>query len=311
MSARFERVAILGLGLLGGSVALATRRAGLARVIVGAARRRAPLEAALARGVVDEIGDVESAVPGADLVVLATPIGAMPKLLEQAGPHFRQGALVTDLGSVKAAVCELVPRLLPPGVSFVGAHPMAGSHDVGVEHARADLFDGACCVIAEAAETDPQARDRISEFWRELGAEIVFREPEAHDAEVAWVSHVPHLLAFAFADATREASDAARGLAGSGFRDFTRIAKSDPDMWAEILSVNRKSIAQPLDAFAQSLSELARAVEAGDTAALEQLLSRARSALSGPGTSPESDTTATSGGEDPEIRAASVRGGHS
>jgi prephenate dehydrogenase len=311
VSQPFERVAILGLGLLGGSVALAARRAGVANTIVGAGRRRAPLEAALARGVVDEIGDVETAVPGADLVLLATPIGAMERVLEQARPHFREGAIVSDLGSVKRPVCETVPPLLPPGVHFVGAHPMAGGHEVGVAHARVDLFDGARCVLSELPDTDARALGSVAMFWRALGAEVCFRDPESHDAEVGWVSHVPHLLAFAFSDAIRNAPDPARALAGSGFRDFTRIAKSDPAMWAEILCVNRNAITEPLKAFGQSLSELARAVEEGDAELLEEMLSRARSALSDSGAVPESDPTTTSGGEDPEIRAASVRGGHS
>jgi cyclohexadieny/prephenate dehydrogenase len=307
----FERVAILGLGLLGGSVALAARRAQVATTIVGAGRRRAPLEAALARGVVDEVGDVESAVPGADLVVLATPIGAMPRVLEQARPHFRDGAIVTDLGSVKRSVCELVPPLLPDGVHFVGAHPMAGGHEVGVAHSRVDLFDGARCVVSELPDTDARALGSVAMFWRALGAEVCFRDPESHDAEVAWVSHVPHLLAFAFADAIRSAPAASRELAGSGFRDFTRIANSDPEMWAEILCVNRSATAEPLKAFGQSLAKLARAVEEGDSEILLQMLSSARSALSDSGAVPESGPTTTSGGEDPEIRAASVRGGHS
>ena len=311
MSRLFERVAILGLGLLGGSVALAARRADVAGTIVGAGRRRAPLEAALARGLVDEIGDVQSAVSGADLVVLATPIGAMRKVMEQARPHLRERAIVSDLGSVKAGVCAAIPRLLPPGVRFVGAHPMAGGHDVGVAHARVDLFDGARCVLTQLPDTDLEARDRVAEFWRALGSEVCFRDPDPHDVEVGWISHAPHLLAFAFADAMRDAPSSARELAGSGFRDFTRIAHSDPAMWAEILSVNRNAITEPLKAFGQSLAKLARAVEEGDSEALEQMLSRARSALSDSGAVSESDPTTTSGGEDPEFRAASVRGGHS
>ncbi len=311
MTHRFERVAVLGLGLLGGSVALAARRGGVARVIVGAGRRQASLEAALERGVVDEIGDVESAVRGADLVVLATPVGAMSRVLEQAAPQLREGAIVTDLGSVKGAVVHALPALLPPGVTFVGAHPMAGSHELGVAHARADLFDGTCCVIMDLPDTDPVASERVAGFWRALGSEVLFRNPQSHDEQAAWISHVPHLLAFAFAGAMADAPRGASELVGAGLRDFTRIARSDPEMWAEILSVNRKALSAPLDAFAESLGRIARAAEEGDADALEQLLSRARSALSPAGTVPADDTTVTSGGDGPEPAAVPVRGGHS
>jgi prephenate dehydrogenase len=276
----FERVAILGLGLLGGSVALAARHTGAARSVAGAGRRRGPLEYARERGIVDEIGDVASAARGADLVLLATPVSSMPSVLEEISPHLARGAIVTDVGSVKGTVAATLPGLLPDGVSFVGSHPMAGSHLKGVEHARADLFRGACCVLTPVAETPPAALARLRQFWETLGARVLERGPSEHDEQVAWISHAPHALAFAFAHAMRAIPRTAGELAGSGIRDFTRIARSDAALWSDILSANHKSLAAPLERFRQSLAELALAIEAGDADKVEHFLASAAEGLS-------------------------------
>jgi prephenate dehydrogenase len=275
---RFERVAVLGLGLLGGSVALATKTRGVAACVVAATRKRDVLEAALRRGAIDEAAGFDEAVDGADLVVLATPVFAMAELLRAVAPHLRQGALVTDVGSVKATLAETLPGLLPRGAHYVGAHPMAGSHQRGFEHARADLFEGAPCIVGR--DSDLRARDRVCDFWRALGARVLLRDPTDHDAEVAWMSHVPHVLAFAFARALAGAPPGAHEVAASGFRDFTRIAQSDPGLWGDILTANRKAIVAPLQAVAESLAELGRAIEAGDADAVERWIGEARGALS-------------------------------
>jgi len=316
MTRPFERLAIVGLGLLGGSVALAARRAGVARWIVAAGRRPAPLEQALADGVVDEVADLAGAIRGADLVVLATPVGLMGRLVEDAAPYFAAGALVTDVGSVKETLAETLPGVLPPGVHYVGAHPMAGSHERGVGHARADLFDGACCVVTPFADTDPEALERVSGFWRALGARVTLRDPALHDAHVAWVSHVPHVLAFAFAHALGRAPEGAGEMAGSGLRDFTRIAHSDAELWSEILSINRKALVGPLQTFSRSLEELAAVIDEGDTDAQESFLAIAHQALAevAPGrreSAPVSEReNARSGGDNPEIQAGPEEAGH-
>lgn len=276
----FERVAVLGLGLLGGSLAVAAKQRGIARCVVGSARRPGPLQAALRDGIVDEIANPLDAVSGADLIVLATPVSSMPAVLSQVAPALAPNALVTDVGSVKAILTETLPGLLPPGVTFVGAHPMAGSHNTGVEHASADLFEGACCVLTPLADTPPAAVERVEQFWQALGARVVRRDPEAHDAEVAWTSHLPHILAYAFARSLERAPDTAAELAATGFADFTRIAQSDAALWGDILSANRKAIAGPLQAFGAALSELAAAIEGGDTDAQENFLACAREQLS-------------------------------
>lgn len=274
--APFERLAVLGLGLLGGSVAAAAKQRGLAREVVGAARRSAPLERALAAGLVDSVATPEQAVRGADLVVLGTPVGSMNQVVSNVASSLSSGCLVTDVGSVKGSVIETIPGLLPDGVEFVGAHPMAGSHLRGPDHARADLFEGATCVVTPRAGQDQAAVERVETFWRDLGARVVRRSPAVHDEEVAWVSHLPHLLAFAFADALNAAPDRVGTLAGGGFRDFTRIAQSDAELWGEILSLNGKALSGPLNHFSASLAKLARALEEGDDESLEKLLNQAR-----------------------------------
>ena len=276
MKPRFRRLAVLGLGLLGGSVAAAARERNVAETVVGFARRPEPLARARERGLVDGVArDAAEAVRGADLIVLATPVRAMAGVLEKAAPAMTAPALVTDVGSVKGRLVETLPGLLPPGVDFVGSHPMVGSHETGVDFARGDLFEGGCCVVTPTASSEPGARDRLVEFWRSLGARVCLRAPDSHDIEVAWVSHLPHVLAFAYAHALRSAPDTALELSGSGFQDFVRIARSDSEQWADILGMNREALAQPLEAFGGALRELARAIQSCDTAGQERILASA------------------------------------
>jgi cyclohexadieny/prephenate dehydrogenase len=299
-----ERLAILGLGLLGGSVGLAARARGVARSVVGASRSRETLARARARGVVDlAVADPREAVEGADLVILATPPFSMAGLVREIAPRLRPGTLVSDVGSVKGMLAETLPGCLPPGVAFVGAHPMAGGHARGLEHARADLFAGAVCVVAPGSGAERGSVDRLRAFWEALGARVVLRDPATHDAEVAWVSHLPHALAFAFASALTGAPPGAAEVSGPGFRDFTRIAHGDPELWSEILAANRKALAGPLQAVAARLAELVRELETGDAEALERLLTEARGALAG-FTARAAGPDARSGGANPEIPAA-------
>lgn len=294
-----RRLAILGLGLLGGSIALAARSRGIAAQVVGSGRSRASVAAADRSGAFDAVVEVDAAVRDADLVVLATPVSAMAGVLRRAASSLAPGCVVTDVGSVKGVVTETLPGLLGPGASFVGSHPMAGSHERGMGHARADLFENAVCIVTPTAGSDASAVAKVEAFWAGLGARVARLDPESHDAAVAWVSHVPHALAFAFAAALHDAPPGATDLAGPGFRDFTRIARSDAELWSEILTLNRKALAGPLQRFSQRLAELGRALEAGDSDAVARLLSEARAQLAPASEGLESK--ARSGGEKPEI----------
>ena len=271
----FRRLAILGLGLLGGSVAMAARKRGLAATVVGAGRRRGPLEYALAEGLVDEIGDSVSAVADADFVILATPVSSMAGVVRSVAPHLAPGVIVTDVGSVKGPLSESLSGLLPEGAIFIGSHPMAGSHLKGVEHAREDLFEDACCLVTPTDSTPADAVERVKQFWAALGSRVLSRSPSDHDEQAAWGSHAPHVLAFAFAHALGAAPLASSEMTGSGFRDFTRIARSDSELWGDILSANQKSLAPSLEAIARSLSALSKAIERGDVDQVEQFLASA------------------------------------
>jgi cyclohexadieny/prephenate dehydrogenase len=276
----FERVAVVGLGLLGGSVAGAARKRGVAKRVVGISRGGDTAAAAVAAGLADEAThDLAAGVTGAELVVLCTPVAAMAGMLRRAAPHLRAGALVSDVGSVKGPLVETLPGLLPAGAHYVGAHPMAGSHETGLRHASPDLFEGAVCVLTPTATTEPAALARVRAFWAGLGARVVERDPAAHDAEVAWVSHLPHALAFGYAASLAQAPEASFALAAGGFRDFTRIAGSDPELWADILVSNQKALAGPLAAAARSLARLGEALEASDLESVHRLLAAAREAL--------------------------------
>jgi prephenate dehydrogenase len=293
-----ERVAVVGLGLLGGSVAAAARSRGAARRVVGISRLRETAAAALRRGIVDEAGtDLARGVAGADLVVLATPLAAMPELVRQAGPALAEGCVVTDVGSVKGSLADILPGLLPPGASYVGAHPMAGSHRRGLEAARADLFEGAPCVVTPTPAAPPAAVARVRRFFAALGARVLERDPARHDEQTGWISHLPHALAFAYARALADAPDGAGALRGAGFRDFTRIAHSDPELWAGILCANRKALAGPLARAGAQLAELSRSVEQGDVETVERFLAQAHESLA------RFADDARSGGEDPETPA--------
>lgn len=293
-----ERVAVVGLGLLGGSIAAAARARRAAAQVVGVARHRETAAAALRLGFVDEAThDIARGVAGAQLVVLATPLGAMPELLRRAAPHLAEGCVVTDVGSAKGGLGETLPGLLPPGAHYVGAHPMAGSHQRGLGAARADLLEGAACAIAPGPAVPAPAVARVSDFFAALGARIRVRDAAQHDIEVGWISHLPHALAFAYAHALADAPASAAELSGPGFRDFTRIARSDPELWAEILCANRKALAGPLGRTAQRLAELAHALEQGELDSIERFLATARESLA------RFADDARSGGENPEISA--------
>lgn len=302
MTPLFERIAVVGLGLLGGSVVLAAKSRGIAATVAGVTRRAETLKAALRSGAVDQAGsDLADGVRGAELVVLGTPVYAMAEVLRKAAPHLREGALVTDVGSVKGVLAESLPGILPAGATYVGSHPMAGSHHTGFAHATPDLFDDAVCIVSPNPGTPRPQVERVASFWSALGATVLERDPAVHDLEVGWVSHVPHAVAFAFAQALATAPPGAALVKGSGFRDFTRIALSDPEIWADILVSNRKAIAGPLREVAAQIGRLGRLLEAADAEAAERFITAAREHLGG------GANHARSGGANPEIQAVSEK----
>jgi prephenate dehydrogenase len=271
-----ERLAVVGVGLLGGSVALAARAGGVAREIVGVGRSRERLEGPLRAGLVDRVSvDVAEGVAGADCVVLAATVLANERLLDTVWDAAPAAALVTDVGSTKRGIVAAAERLAAKRpLAFLGSHPMAGSEKSGWEIARADLFRGATVIVTPTDATEPRAAKGVTALWEALGARVSALDPETHDRVVAAISHLPHVAAWALVDAVGRFEPGALAFAARGFKDTTRIAASDPDVWGEILLSNRDAIRASLTALRAALDDLERLLAAGDAAGLEALLAR-------------------------------------
>lgn len=269
-----ERLAIVGIGLLGGSAAKAARAGRLAREIVGIGRDRGRLEPAVADGTLDRATtDLREGLAGADLVILAAPVLTNEALLERTWPLADANAIVTDVGSTKAGLVRTARRLARTRpLAFVGSHPMAGSEQSGYGIARADLFRGATVIVTPTDTTEPRAVKTVSAFWEAAGARVATLEPETHDRVVAAISHLPHLVADALVDAVRRFEPGALEFAARGFKDTTRIAASDPVMWQEIFHGNRESLLASVQAFREALEVLEALVRRDDPAALRATL---------------------------------------
>lgn len=271
---RFKHVTVIGVGLLGGSAALAIKAHDSRVKIAGVGRRRASLDAAMQAGAIDSAHlDVEQAVAETDLVILATPVGVFEKYLRAVAGLLPARALVTDVGSTKSGVVRAAERVLGKGGPFVGSHPMAGGEAKGVAFARADLFAGATCIITPTDDTPARAAGRIERFWQTLGMRTVRMSPAAHDRVTARVSHLPHVLAGLLMLLPRKSD---LGVAATGFRDATRLAGGDPEMWRDILVTNRKQVLAAIDEFDDSLMNLRDLVELADAPGIEKFLAAAK-----------------------------------
>jgi len=275
-----QRLTIVGVGLLGGSVAKAVRSGGLAREIVGVGRDEARLGTALRDGALDRVTtDLEAGVRDADFVLLAVPVLAVEALLPRVWWAAPDGATVTDVASTKAGIVRVADQLAARrALAFVGSHPMAGSERSGYGVARADLFRAATVILTPTDRTEPRAVKAVTEFWEAMGARVSARDAPTHDQAVAAISHLPHLVACALVDGVTRFEPAALELAARGFKDTTRIAASDPDVWTEIFLANRAALATSLDAFRRALAELERCVTRGSAAELRAALARIKAA---------------------------------
>ena len=272
---RFSHIAIIGVGLLGGSIGLALRAAGSTASIVGYSRRRETLEKAVQYGVVDRWTlDIQEAVTQADLVILCTPVGLFADLLTQMCPALAKGVIITDVGSTKRTVVAAATRILPDTCAFVGSHPMAGSEKRGVEYARADLFHGATCIVTPTAACRSADVRAVEEIWEMLQMRVVRLSPEEHDAAVSDISHLPHVLAAALVSMQ---SYSAMPLAGKGFLDTTRVASGDIAMWRDILLDNRDNVKASLDRLQREIATLRRLLAPSKSEALSQWLALAAS----------------------------------
>lgn len=264
----------MGVGLLGGSVALAAKAADESVRVIGVGRRQSSLDRALAVGAIDQATtDTATGVRGSDLVILATPLSSYGQHLLDMLPVLKRGALVTDVGSTKAGVVAQAEKILGPGGPFVGSHPMAGSERKGVEFARADLFVNRVCLLTPTARTPQAVLAAVEAFWEKLGALTLQMSPFQHDKAVARVSHLPHLLASLTVQIQKAGS---LDLAGAGFLDTTRVASGDPAMWREIVLSNRQAILSAIDDAQRQLQRLRGMIDASDERRLEQFLTQAK-----------------------------------
>ncbi|HVK12331.1 MAG TPA: prephenate dehydrogenase [Gemmataceae bacterium] len=269
----FDSLAIVGVGLIGGSVGLAAKARGAARHVVGIGRNAESLERAKTLGAIDEFTTDLVGVRSADLVVVCSPVDLIAKQVLDAARHAKPGAIFTDAGSTKANIVRDVDRELPGGVRFVGTHPLAGSEKQGADNARADLFAGRVCVLTPSAKTDPAAAERVHLFWQTLGMVVKRLTPEEHDLALATTSHLPHFVAALLAGSLPEQW---RAFTATGFRDTTRIAAGDPGLWTAIARENAVALAYTLDQFAGRLHELRTAVLNQDGDTLTRILADAK-----------------------------------
>lgn len=276
----FKRVAIIGVGLIGGSLGLSLRRHGLTGEVVGCGRSHVNLQDAVRVGAIDHFEmDPAAAADGADLVVLGVPVGGMPAVMQQIAPHLERHCLVTDVGSTKHGIAlaarqafgEALPR-------FVPGHPIAGTERQGAAAAMEDLFEGRRVILTPLAETDATALQRVRGLWEALGAVVTEMDTHHHDEVLAATSHLPHVLAYALVDqlAGMQEKREIFEYAAGGFRDFTRIASSSPEMWRDIVHANRDALLPVLDAFRSSLAVLRDAIEKDDEETLMQCFTRAK-----------------------------------
>ncbi len=277
----YNRVALIGLGLIASSLFWAMKRGGLAGEVTGYARSQATRDTARRIGLCDEVCDsVAEAVTGADLVILCVPVGAMGAVAAEMAPHLAPGATVTDVGSVKQEVIAAVGPHLPKSVHFVPGHPLAGTEHSGPESGFAELFENRWCLLVPVADSDPDAVARLRGLWEAMGANVEEMEPDHHDLVLAVTSHAPHLIAYTMvgvADDLRRVTDSeVIQYSAAGFRDFTRIAASDPTMWRDVFLTNKEATLEILGRFTEELFALQRAIRTGDGDHLHDYFTRTR-----------------------------------
>ncbi len=279
MSILINNVTIIGVGLIGGSLAKVLKGKGLSKEITGAGRSRETLELALRAGVIDRVSEgLSQSVEEADLVILASPVGAFEHIVAEICPRMKTGAILTDVGSVKGALVKRIEAMLPAGVHYVPGHPIAGKEKHGVAEATETLFRGAKCILTPTVKTDPQALEVMKALWSAAGANVVLMDADAHDHIFAAVSHLPHTAAFAMVNTVAEFNAGPENymsFSGAGFRDFTRIAASSPEMWRDVCLLNGENIIEMIEQYQSALNSIKKAIERRDADKLDALFQTA------------------------------------
>jgi cyclohexadieny/prephenate dehydrogenase len=277
----FKKIALIGFGLIGGSIARAARLQGLADEIVTTARSAKSRARVKELGIVDDVLETNAeAVKDADLVILCIPVGACGAVAQEIADHLKPGAIVSDVGSVKGAVVRDMAPHLPASAHFVPAHPVAGTENSGPDSGFAELFINRWCILTPPDGTDPNAVERLRAFWAGLGARVEIMTPDHHDLVLAITSHLPHLIAYTIVGTADELEGVTQSevlkFSAGGFRDFTRIAASDPIMWRDVFLTNKEAVLEMLGTFNEDLSKLTRAIRRGDGEALFEHFTRTR-----------------------------------
>jgi cyclohexadieny/prephenate dehydrogenase len=277
----FDRIALIGFGLIGGSIARAAREQGLAKEIVTTARSEKTRARVMELGIVDHVVETNAeAAEGADLVILCIPVGACGAVAAEIAGHLKPGAIVSDVGSVKAAVVKEMAPHLPAAAHFVPAHPVAGTEHSGPDSGFAELFINRWCILTPPEGAEPEAVEKLRAFWAALGARVEIMTPEHHDMVLAITSHLPHLIAYTIVGTADELEGVTQSevlkFSAGGFRDFTRIAASDPTMWRDVFLTNKDAVLEMLGTFNEDLSKLTRAIRRGDGEALFEHFARTR-----------------------------------
>lgn len=282
----YDRVTLIGLGLIGSSLGRAIKRGGLAGEVIGADRDEAVCARAKELGFVDSTStDMGKAAEGADLIILCTPVGSFGEIGKTLAPHLKAGATLSDVGSVKGVAFTALSALLPEGVHLIPAHPVAGTEKSGPDAGFAELFDGRWSIITPPEGADAAAVEKLTRFWEGCGSKVEVMSAEHHDLVLAITSHIPHLIAYNIvgtaADLETVTESEVIKYSAGGFRDFTRIAASNPDMWRDIFLANKDAVLEMLGRFSEDLSSLQRAIRWGDGDALHDLFSRTRAIRQG------------------------------
>ncbi len=273
----FDRVTVVGVGLIGASFALSLRQHGLCKSIIGYGRREENLKKAKERGIIDNYSlDVCKACEDADLILLATPVGIFKGITDKIKGSLKRGAMVTDVGSVKGRLVYELESLMPEGVYYIGSHPIAGSDRSGIDDAKADLFKDARCIITPTESSDTGTLQKVALLWESMGAKVEFMEPYKHDEIYAAVSHLPHVIAYNLVNTIRDVDSEFIKYAGQGFKDTTRIALSSPEMWRDIVIYNRENLIRLIDTFVGNLEKMKKLLEDADAEGIEQEFSKAQ-----------------------------------
>lgn len=275
----FKRMVIAGVGLIGGSLALVCKEKGIVSEIIGVGRSEGNLRDAVNLKAIDSYtSKIEDAVKGADIIVLATPVSSLIRLAKEMAPYLSPGAIVTDVGSVKGFVIE-IEKIIPSNTFFVGGHPIAGKEKSGVKAASPGIFHGSRCILTPTPKTNPDALSIIQSMWELSGARVICMEPERHDLIFAAVSHLPHVISYALVNTLLDLEKEEEGVisySAGGFRDFTRIAASHPEMWRDICLMNRENIIRMLERYEKSVERLKSLIIKGDADGLLAEFDRAK-----------------------------------